>query len=260
MKINFYPVPDNLIAGITMRDPGEPEENNMALHACKHTESIKQNRSKLAAMLNCGLEDFVCAYQCHSANFHEVVIENRGKGAVTMDTAILNTDALYTFEPDLLLCCFTADCVPLILYDETAGLIGVVHSGWQGTVKEITPNLLEHLILAEKCNPKNIHIFIGPAISPEKFEVDRDVCDRFLALGYSDEFISFNEKTGKFHIDNQLTVKRQCEHKGIPAENIVVDKTCTFTSRDCFSYRKDKNCGRHMSFIIKKQTEDTLGL
>lgn len=252
MNTNLYPTPTNFIAGFTLKDPTEPESNNMALHACDNTDNIIENRKKLAAFLNCGLDDFVCAWQSHSSKFHKVTLADRGHGSDTMATAIQNTDASYTYEPNLLLCCFTADCVPLILFNEVTGLIGVIHSGWQGTVQEITPKVLKHLIQFENCDPKDIHVFIGPAISQEKFEVDQDVCDRFKALGYADEFISYNEQTRKYHIDNQLVVKRQCELQGIPAGHISVDRTCTYTSPDCFSHRRDKICGRHLSFIMKK--------
>ena len=252
MNTNLYPTPDNLIAGITLKDPVESEANNMALHACENTENIIENRKKLAAFLKCGLEDFVCAYQSHSNNFHKVIRADRGRGSDTMDTAIPDTDALYTYEPNLLLCCFTADCVPLILYNEVTGLIGVIHSGWQGTAQEITPKVLKHLIQFENCDPNDMHIFVGPAISQEKFEVDQDVCDRFKALGYADEFIYYNERTRKYHVDNQLVVKRQCELQGIPSDHISVDRTCTYTSPHCFSHRRDKICGRHLSFIMKK--------
>lgn len=253
MTTNIYPTPNTLIAGITMKDSAEPEANNMALHACDNTEKIIENRRKLAAFLNCGLEDFVSAYQCHSPNFHKVTLTDKGRGSTTMDDSILDTDALYTFEPNLLLCCFTADCVPLILYDEKTGLIGTIHSGWEGTVKEITPKVLSHLIQSEHCDPSDMHIIIGPAISQEKFEVDQDVCDRFEALGYADEFIYYNDQTHKYHIDNQLVVKRQCELQGIPAGNISVDRTCTYSSPECFSHRRDKICGRHLSFIMRKE-------
>lgn len=253
MNLVRYPIPDNFIAGVTMKDPSAPEENNMALHACENTENVLENRRRLAASLNCGLEDFASAFQCHSANLHKVTGEDRGRGAMTMDNAILDTDALYTFEPNLLLCCFTADCVPLVLYHEPSGLIGTIHSGWEGTVKEITPKVLRHLIRAEHCGPEDMKIIIGPAISQDKFEVDRDVFDRFKALGYADEFIDYKDQTGKYHIDNQMVVKRQCELQGIPASNISVNRTCTHTSPDCFSHRRDRSCGRHLSFIMRKE-------
>lgn len=253
MTTILVPTPNNFLAGITMKDPAEPEAGNMALHACENTDSIIENRGKLAAFLNCGLEDFVCAYQCHSANFHKVTREDRGRGAETMENAILDTDALYTFETGLLLCCFTADCVPVILYSEADGLAGAIHSGWEGTVREITPKVLTHLIHTEHCSPDDIKIIIGPAISQEKFEVDRDVYDRFKALGYADEFMFYNEQTGKYHIDNQLVVKKQCELQGIPPGSILINRSCTYSSPDCFSHRRDKSCGRHLSFIIRKE-------
>ena len=40
-----------------------------------------------------------------------------------MDTAISNTDALYTLEPNLLLCSFTADCVPVIFIIKLMALL-----------------------------------------------------------------------------------------------------------------------------------------
>ncbi|MBW9234731.1 laccase domain-containing protein, partial [Leptospira santarosai] len=84
--------------------------------------------------------------------------------------------------------------------DET-GLIGVIHSGWQGTVKEITLKLFEHLTQVENCNPNDLHIHIGPALSQEKFEVDEDVYLKFKDLGYAEDFMYFNENTNKYHID-----------------------------------------------------------
>ncbi len=253
MKTKIYLDSEKYTAGITLKDPEEPEEGSLALHTCENTGAIIGNRRKLSTFLGFSLGDFVCAHQTHSANFHRATQADRGRGSVAMDDAISDTDALYTYEPNLVLCCFTADCVPLILCNEKTGLAGVIHSGWGGTVNEIVPRVLEQLIRSEHNQPEDIRVFIGPAISQESFEVDRDVRDRFKALGYADPYISYNGKTGKYHIDNQLTVKKQCELAGMPPENIFVDRTCTFSSPNCFSYRRDKACGRHLSFIIRKE-------
>ena len=48
------------------------------------------------------------------------------------------------------------------------------------------------------------------------------------------------------------TVKQQCELAGIPAERITIDQTCTYVNPDGFSYRQDKQSGRHMSFVMRK--------
>ena len=108
------------------------------------------------------------------------------------------------------------------------GLIGVIHSGWQGTVKEITTKLFDHLIHVEQCDPTDLHVHIGAALSQEKFEVDEDVYVKFKDLGYADEFMYFNDESHKYHIDNQLTVKKQLELAGIRAEQIAIDETCTY--------------------------------
>ena len=227
----------------------------MALHACENPDNIIENRKKLADSLQLELSDFVCATQTHSANFHRVTLDDKGRGAERIDTAIADTDALYTYERNLVLCSFSADCVPVIFYNEVNGLIGVIHSGWQGTVKEITSKLFKHLTQVEHCNPSDFHVQIGAALSQEKFEVDEDVYLKFKDLGYADDFMYYNDDTHKYHIDNQLTVKKQCELAGIPAERIKIDRTCTYVNPAGFSYREDRQCGRHLGFVVKKDID-----
>lgn len=248
--VKTYVNNESFIAGITVK-ANNKEENNTALHVCLSADDVRTNRQHLAEALGYSLDDFVCAKQTHSANFYKVTQGDKGKGAYSYETAIEDTDALYTYEKGIVLTSFTADCVPVILYNEQTGLCAVIHSGWQGTIKEITPKLLQHL-RNEGNNPHDIQIVIGMAISQEKFEVDEDVYLKYKALGYADEFISFNQTTNKYHIDNQLTVKKQCELAGISSEHITIDTTCTFQAQNGFSYRQDKQCGRHLAFIVRK--------
>lgn len=252
MNIKYYLNNPLFISGMTLKDSTELEQNNMALHACITTNDVLENRKKLASTLGCQLDDFISARQTHSDHFQEVILLDKGKGSDTDSTSIPDTDALYTYEPNLLLCAFTADCVPVIFHDEISGVVGVIHSGWQGTVKEITLKVFDHIRQEGRCDLKNHHVQIGAAISQRKFEVNEDVYLKFRSLGYTDEFMRFDDKTGKYHIDNQRIVKRQCELAGIPTGHITVDETCTFENPHCFSYREDKNCGRHLSFIMKK--------
>lgn len=252
MNTKLYFNNEKFIAGITLKDTNEFEQHNLALHVCENEDAVLQNRKNLARMINCDLNQFVCANQTHSANVHKVTIEDQGRGALSKDTAIPNTDALYTTEPNIVLCTFTADCVPVIFYSETSGIVGAIHSGWQGTVKEITRKVFEHIQVEEQCDLGDFHVHLGTAISQEKFEVGEDVYLQFKNLGYADEFIYYNNETGKYHINNQKTVKKQCELSGIPSENIIIDTTCTFQNPQGFSYREDKSSGRHLSFIMKK--------
>ena len=110
MKTKFYYNNKQFIAGTTLKDDLELEQNNMALHVCTSTEDVLSNRKKLAASLQCDINDFICTQQTHSANFYRATVADKGLGALRQDTAIANTDALYTFDQDVMLCTFTADC------------------------------------------------------------------------------------------------------------------------------------------------------
>ncbi|MBT2583319.1 polyphenol oxidase family protein [Planococcus sp. ISL-109] len=243
---------DSYTAGITVKDLHTNSHNNLALHAGSERAHSLANREALLASLGYTLDDLVCANQTHSNHFREVTRADGGKGVRTTEDAIPDTDALYTREAGLVLGSFTADCVPVTFYHVTEGLAGTVHSGWQGTVKELVPRMLVHLTGSEGCAPEGFRVQIGMALSQEKFEVDEDVYLKFKALGYADPFIEFNEATGKYHIDNQLTVKTQLERAGVLPEYIEIDRSCTYMSPDGFSYREDKQCGRHMAYIVKK--------
>ena len=253
MTVKFFENNDKVISGITLFNENKIENNNMALHSCVSTEHVLQNRQALAEHLKIPLQRFVCANQTHSANFFKVTEQHIGRGATDAASAIPDTDALFTFEKEVVLCSFTADCVPVLFYDTETSLIGAIHSGWQGTVKEISNKLLQHLKTEEKIDLTNLQVWIGPALSQEKFEVDEDVYEKFKALGYADSFIYYKEETKKYHIDNQLTVQKQLELSGVPTENIQIDRTCTFISKEGFSYRENRSCGRHVSFIYSQK-------
>lgn len=252
MTIKYYEDNAKIRSGITLKNAVQPEENNMALHCCNDTDAILKNRQALADALDTDLQHIVCANQTHSANIHKVTRADFGRGALSVDTAIENTDALYTFETGITLCTFTADCVPVTFYEEESGLIGVIHSGWQGTIKEISSHVMTKLINEEKIDPKKLIVHIGTALSQEKFEVDEDVYLKFKQLGYADDFMYFKEATNKYHIDNQLTVQKQFELAGVPLANITIDTNCTFIEDTGFSYRQNRQDGRHLTFLQKK--------
>lgn len=253
MKIEYYENKDGIIAGMTLKDDNEAESGNMAFHTSISADNVLKNRTKLAEALNIELDCFVCPGQNHSENLYQATSKDKGSGAYDYASSIPDTDALFTFEPGILLCCYSADCVPVIFHNKAAGLVGVIHSGWQGTVKEISLKVFRHLINELGLNPQDFKVYIAKAIGQEKFEVDEDVYSQFNALGYAEPFIFYNKQSGKYHIDNQKTVKRQIELAGIPEEVISVDTTCTYTNDVyCFSYRRDPSCGRHMSFIVRR--------
>lgn len=67
-------------------------------------------------------------------------------------------------------------------------------------------------------------------------------------------FVYQNTETKKAYVDNKGLNREQCILAGVPYTNISVDKNCTYSNQEnFFSYRRDMNCGRHMSFIMMKE-------
>lgn len=252
LSIKMYENSDTYKCGITLKDESIDDKNNMAFYLPQYNKLVIKNRKKVANELHVCLRDFVCANQTHSVNVYEVTEKDRGRGAHCKESAIPNVDALYTYEAGIVLCTFSADCVPIIFYNKKSGIIGVIHSGWRGTVNEITRHVFEQLKQNKKCHISEFNVIIGPSISQEKFEVDEDVFKLYKGLGYADEHIRYEERTNKFHIDNKNIVQIQCEQAGIQQDRIIVDPMCTYIDQKGFSYRKNKTSYRHMAFIVKK--------
>lgn len=222
----------------------------MALHVCQDPNNIIANRQRLSTELGVTLDQFVCANQTHSSNFYKAEKVDAGKGTYDVADAIADVDALYTFERELVLTAFSADCVPIIFYNDD--LVGAIHSGWKGTVQSITEKVFVHLRDVEAVDLSTVQVHIGTCLSQTNFEVDADVADLFQAFGYADTFIEYDAVRHKYLIDNQAVVRAQCMRAGIALEKVTTDLTCTMDAADGFSYRQERTAGRHMTFIMRK--------
>ena len=253
MKSQFYDTPENITAGTTLKDPNQALNGNLALHTGENPTQVVANRQTLADALQVDADQFVFANQTHSKKAYRVKAGDRGRGSLSTEDAVDDVDALYTYESDVVVGVFTADCVPVIFYDEDIGLIGAIHSGWKGTVQDIVSATFAQI---KNENPDiymgNIKVILGPSIAQKSFEVDKDVADQFKALGYADDFIQWDEGHGKYLVDNQATVAEQLKRVGILADNIRLSDQDTLAMVDGFSYRLDKTPGRHFNFITRK--------
>ncbi len=98
----------------------------------------------------------------------------------TPEEDLNNCDALVTNRTDIWLGIRTADCLPLLLYDPVARVIGLAHCGWRGTVKGIPAATMERMMQLD-ATPANTIADIGPHICPTCFEVGPEVAAQFPA-------------------------------------------------------------------------------
>lgn len=252
MKQVIFQESHTFCTGCTLRDPSLPLEGSMALHTTTQTEMILQNRAACSKALHIPMEHWCLAQQTHSAHAQEVFETDKGKGAYSMQDAFPCCDALYTKEKQILIGVFTADCVPIILYDPSSHYIAAIHSGWPGTVKQITVHTLEQLI-KKGLHPATTRVWIGPCIHQSSFQIRQDVIDQIRALPFdTTPYLQF-QADGSALCDNVGLNIHMLRSFHIPQENIWVSPMDTFIEKkDCFSYRRDHTIYRHFSYIYLK--------
>ncbi len=223
---------------------------NMAYQATG--DNVLENRRAVASKIGRDLNQFVFAKQCHSADIYEVTSSDRGRGVLSFEDGIADVDCLYTFDRDVVLCAFYADCTPVYIMSEVDNLTCVIHAGWQGTVKAIVFKAIEHF-KSIGIDVANLEVVIGPSISKANFEIEIDVIDHINNLDMIETKLCYEQINDiKYKADVKLINKLQAIAAGVSEENIYVSDICTYDSEDLFSFRKNNQTGRMISCIYKK--------
>ena len=161
-------------------------------------------------------------------------------------------DAIVCNQPGIAIAAPAADCVMVLLADAKRSVCAVVHSGWKGTLRNVTRKTLEAMT-SIGCNREDIVAVIGPSIGVCCFEVGMDVEKLFCDDSLLKQCVKVVEGKDKRHISLQLAVKLQLEDAGILCKNIddSPSKLCTVCNADkFFSYRRDgRPFGTHIGLI-----------
>ena len=206
------------------------------VHAVFSQNLCQESFSAIAASLGFSTEKIASPEQAHSAQVD--LAESPGE--------YFGMDGLVTQNPDIVLTLKVADCVPVYLYEPCKKMIGMVHSGWRGTVEKIVPNTIQ-LMLENGAETGEIRCFLGPAIGFCCYEVDGEVAHKF------DDEAKMKMETRKWKVGLHEQISLQLAAAGIPEENIQTSDMCTYESQDCHSYRRNgKNAGRMFAFLELK--------
>ena len=160
-------------------------------------------------------------------------------------------DALITGSPGIAIGVFTADCLPLLLFEPERRVAAVVHAGWRGTAKEVTRKVVEKMAEVFACAAEKIQAALGPCIGPCCYEVDGPVEAEFRGGGLPWESFASGRGPGKWSLDLQEANTHLLIKSGVKRENIRRLAHCTACRSDLFfSYRREKGTrGRHLNFI-----------
>lgn len=230
---------------------GEYIANNhySSFNVCDYTgddfNHIESCRDLLCDKFNITRDHLILPRQTHSVNVATI-------DKIPYTKNLNDIDAIVTSLKGVVIGINTADCVPILLYDEHAAVIGAAHSGWRGTINKISSRTISEM---EKLGAirSQIKAFIGVSICSQCFEVGDEVVAQFKKVyPLHPEIILSRNSNGKHHIDLQTACHITLTEEGICNNNIFSLGICSHcNSRSYFSARREGiHSGRTLTAIM----------
>lgn len=194
-----------------------------------YKKNIK-NYKNLCEVNGMNYKNIVKARQAHTDTILDITKIEKSN---TIDTGV-NSDGLITNKKNIILATTNADCILLLFFDPVKKVIANTHSGWKGTLQEISVKTVNQMKKNYGCNTKDIIVCILPSIRKCHFEVEKEVYEmfynKFKKLGNIDEFITQNGD--KWNIDTVYINKIILEQAGILPQNIEDSKICSVCNKN----------------------------
>lgn len=208
---------------------------NLGDHVGDDPAAVRRNRERLAGALGMGTERLVWMEQVHG---REVRFVDRPE-----ELPVAMTDAVVTTTPRLALNVLTADCVPVLLWDDEAGVIAAAHAGRHGVRLGIVPRTVQVMVEAG-ARPDRITALLGPAICGQCYEVPPQMQDDVEAHAPGSAVRTRVRTTG---LDLRAGILGQLATAGV--DQVQVDSRCTAEDDTLYSYRRDGRTGRQTAVI-----------
>lgn len=217
---------------------------NVGLGSHDDPDAVRRNRDLARDAVLPG-STLVTVHQIHSPNV--VTVQ-----APMTDMARPAADGLVTDRPGLLLGILTADCVPVLLADPTAGVVGAAHAGWKGAIGGVTDQTVAAM---EALGARRTHLIcaIGPCIGRASYEVTDAFALRFEAEDATNERFFSAGRPGHRQFDIAAYVAARLAQTGIGHVELLDEDTYAQPDR-FFSYRRschkdEADYGRQLSMI-----------
>lgn len=219
---------------------------NFAFSKGDTVANVAENRKRALSRLGTEDKKLLTMVQVHGNEV--LVVKEEGWDFASLDTP--HADAIVTQNSNVVIGILTADCVPVLLYDDQTQTIAAIHAGWKGAKAGIIESTFHAL---EKLNvkPQDVKAAIGPCISQENYEVGPEVFDAFQGI-YNDCFAPSNH-SNHYMFNLPKLVHQQLLQQGVEkVENLGLDtyqqKKDFFSCRRA-SHRGEKSYGCMLSAI-----------
>lgn len=138
-------------------------------------------------------------------------------GEAADEPAVVEADGQVTAQKNVALGMFAADCLPVLMADAEAGVIGAAHCGRRGLQNGVIGATVEKMV-AKGAKLERIVATLGPCICGDCYEVGGDIADEFDAQFPGTFTLS---RFGQPGIDIAAAALQELAKAGVPADNIV---------------------------------------
>ena len=174
-------------------------------------------------------ENIVRAEQVFSNKVYLCKREDGGK-------KIKGVDALITNFPNQILAIISADCLPILIYDEKKKVVAAIHGARISLLNGILEKTLGKMKKNFKSNPRNFLVAIGPHIRVCHYFFGNDLLGEVEKTEFKKYLIKKKKKT-YFNL-TKLAIFKLLKF-GVKKENIEDCKICTYCHyKRFFSFRK----------------------
>lgn len=246
---------------------------NLGLHVEDDAQQVLSNRCSLMAQLTELTESKVTQiHWLNQVHGNTVVDVDDFANSRKPNLIAKNADALTSMQAGQALAIMTADCVPIMMYDQKTRRIAGVHAGWQGLANGIIANTLQGFKVSSDSDDKttsNIQAWIGSCISVDNYEVSIDVLDKLINGTLEnfpnlcsnlnreqliDQITKPHNNPDKTWIDLPMLAKMQLESLGVQV--MTNDVPCSYGNPMYYSHRRathkqQGNTGRMAMLIVK---------
>ncbi|WP_344838223.1 peptidoglycan editing factor PgeF [Kribbella ginsengisoli] len=211
-------------------------ELNLGSAQGDEASAIAENFRLVATEFGVAPERVIRVNQVHGPDVHVV-----GPGDIAIDPRP-RADAMVTTQSDVVLCVRAADCLPVLLADQTNGVIGAAHSGRKGLYVGVVPATVKAM---RALGAEHITAVLGPYACGNCYEVPADmraeVAERVPA--------SYAETSwGTPSIDVAAGVAAQLAELDC---TVVKATACTIESENLYSYRREGAVSGRMAGLIR---------
>ncbi len=211
---------------------------NLGDHVGDDPAAVAANRARLAAAIGLGADRVVWMNQVHGERVE--VVDEPQSAAVGGG---VGTDALVTSATRLALAVVTADCVPVLMGDARAGVVGAVHAGRVGAQRGVVVRAVEAMQRLG-AHVEDISVLLGPAVSGRNYEVPAVMADEVEAA-----LPGSRTTTGNGTPALDLRAGIACQLRGLGVTSIDADPRCTVSDPMLFSHRRGAPTGRLASLV-----------